>query len=307
MMRIARMVAAVTMAASGGVVAVAGPAAAVDADCKTVVTELKDRPDNGHGTGGSPQPGYWADLTFTRTVTICRVHGNDKAVAGVDAEVKVPGPVWSYHADVDDKGTLVTRGGPTLSPNNGVALTAGVEGTVKGHFEVDFVAPADWKGFDKTRLHGKTIVGDPKASPADGNPTTTEWVPYLWTAGYVGKGGPSGFDDKSWWWKYKTCAEFWWDAADKASGDGTTDAAGDITGAKPCPRPSESVSVSPSPSVTVTVTPTMTPPGGDEVGLPVTGDSVPVGLIAGGGAGAVLVGAGLLVLLRRRRRAVFEA
>lgn len=296
-----RLAAATLLAGVGTVAVSAAPAAAAD-DCKTVVTNVVNRPDNGHGTGGSPQPGYWADVTLTRTVKICRVP--DKAAA--DAKT-VPVPTWTYHATVVDDGTLVTRGGPTLSPNAGIALAAGVKGTVKGFFEVDFTAPADWQFFNKAKLHGKTVTGDPKASPADGNPTTTEWVPSLWSAGFVGTGSPSGFNGKTWEWRYKTCNESWWDAADPASADGTTDAAGDITGAKPCPAPSASasVSVSASPSVSASAPPVVDTPPAAGGGLPVTGP--PVGVLVGVGAAAVLAGVALLLFVMRRRRVAFEA
>ena len=68
---------------------------------------------------------------------------------------------------------------------------------------------------------------------------------------------------------------------------------------------SSSGSASASASATTTTAP---PAGGGDGQLPKTGDSVPVAAIAVGGAGAVMVGAGLLVpVYRRRRTNMFEA
>jgi LPXTG cell wall anchor motif len=250
--------AVIVIAGVTGAVASAAPAYAA-VETETVTTNVVDRDDHGHG---SPPPAVWAKDTFTRTVTI----------TGPDEESTSPvacntvDSLWTYHAVVADNGTFVTVAGPTLSPNAGAALAGDVPGTMTGGFTVDFTAAAHWCSFDPSDLDGQTLKGD-------ATPSTPGWVKSMFSD-FEGVEGMDMNDD--WGWTYKTCVEQWWDAADPASDDGQTDAAGDITGT-PCP------------------------PASPEPSLPITGTSLST--VIGGGAALIIVG-GMLVLLAFRRRRV---
>lgn len=217
MKRVALALVAVVAGGLFGATLGSGPAGAVDPDCKTVVTNIVNRPDNGHGTGGGgPSGGWWADVTGTRTVKVCVV---PQPQPELSASVEVQGAL--FEATVVDTGTLVTRGGNTLSPNKGVKLKSGVKGTWNGGFSATFWAPAPtspdvWPNWTPGNIPA-TVTG---ASA----PTTGNWVKSLWT----------GADLKSedwtakYSWTYVTCNEKWVDAYN--NGDGTNPGAGDITG-----------------------------------------------------------------------------
>lgn len=284
------LLAFVTAATLLGFSAVPANAADPAPETKTVTTNLVDHEDRGHG---SPPPAVWALDTFTRGVTITggpfyvlpSTEDTEASVAAKIVETQKEKPEytlcdvvkylhlkWNYHAVVKDNGTFVTVAGDTLSPNAGAPLAGDVPGTMTGGFTADLVAPAHWCTFDASDLDGKTVEG------SDG-PTTPTWVSSLF-------GSDETAINDDWAWTYKTCVEQWWDAADEDSSDGTTEAAGDITG-KPCPT-------TPAPT-TVTVV-------ANAPQLPVTGASVTTFVAAG--VGLVLVGAGLLVglsVFRRRR------
>lgn len=293
---------------STGFVLVAAPASAAP-DCKTVTTNIVNRPDNGHGTGGSPQPGYWADDTHTRVITICREPA--PSASPTVAARAIPVQSEMYVAKGVDNGTFVTRAGATLSPNNGVSLVGGVKGKMNGSFSWKIEAPANWNFFDPSKQAGKTITGDPRTSPTDDNPTTSEWINGWWPGAEV----KPVFQD-NWSWIYWLCGnqpsrtnlagfrgEYWWDAAHPASNDGQTPLSGDIRGVQVCPTPS---SASPSASVTVSPSVTTTPVGNTDGGesLPLTGAPV-IGLLAVGGALAI---AGLVArIYGRRRKTKFQA
>lgn len=208
---------------AGTLLAVSPANAAVEENCKTIVSTVVDRPDNGHGS-----PSNWALDDFTRTVKVCHVPAPVPTLAV--AENVVPVQSWNYHVTVTDSGTFDTIGGAHRSPNNGNALLGGVHGTLKGGFTADVEAPADWQFFNPGALDGKTFTGTPGTEA--GGPTTSTWVKALWTDG-IGEGSKFIND---WAWVYKTCNEYWIDAV-KTEG-GTTSAAGDITGysKKPCAR-----------------------------------------------------------------------
>jgi LPXTG-motif cell wall-anchored protein len=285
MMRKLRMIGAVgaLILAASTVALTAGPAQAVEPkpEHKTVTTKVTDRPDGGNH-------GVWATDSITRKVVLTGGPGYvlpDAAAKVAQARSAQPdvtictlvekfGLSWNYTAKVTDKGTFVTVDGK--SPNAGKDLKAGTKGTVEGSFTATFTAPAHWCTFDPKALQGKTVKGDQA-------PKTSEWVKSLFTAGFDGN---SINDD--WSWTYTTCAEKWWDAADPASNDGETDAAGDITGM---------VCVEPTPSNPAP--PAVEPAPGAGGGLPVTGTSVP--LFAGGGLALLVIGAGAVWLTRRRR------
>lgn len=289
-----RILAALAATAVAGVAgaAMAAPAYATTdpaPETKTISTHIVDREDGGHGT-----PSVWALDTFDRTVTI--TGGPNYVIPGVD-EVEVEAKIadtkqeqpnitlcdlvshlklrWTYHAVVKDNGTFVTEGGETSSPNAGAALADGVPGTFEGGFTADFEAAAHWCSFDASDVDGQTIQGEDATS-------TSKWVSALFGEEFKGSS-----INEDWSWKYKTCTESWWDAADLDSNDGTTDAAGDITGL-PCPTPSASPSA--SPTVVVANAPQ----------LPVTGGSLSV--IIATAMTLLLLGLAALVFAARFRR-----
>ena len=262
-------------------VAAAEPTASPE-DCKTIVLNLKDRPDSGnHGT--------WALDTITRTIKVCHV------VEQTALKTEVVINTWKYAATVTDVGTFVTVAGAHNSPNNGHAVVGGVNGAMAGGFHAHFTAPHDWIAWDGDAWNGKTLTGATGA----GNPTTSETVKKLWKDGFNGSS-----IDNDWAWVYQTCVkvlakkgfvEFWIDNH-KTDGEGKQD--GDIWG-KRCPSPSPSASSSTNPLPTLTAAP-------PSDSLPITGSNVP--LVVGGGAALVLIGGVLFVLARRRGRTVrFQA
>lgn len=306
MIKLFRTCAAVVVFAAAMLGFMASPANAEPVqDCKTVVTSVVNRPDNGHGTGGTPQPGYWADDTHKRTITICReVHASPSA--SVTPKLVVPSD--NYTAKGVDDGTFVTRAGAHLSPNDGMPLAGGVKGKLYGTFEWKITAPANWQFFDASKFDGKTVTGDPKASDSDDNPSTSMWVNGFW-----GKGVETHivFNEANWSWLYWLCGskpdlkdlakyrgEYWWDAGSQLSNDGTTHLAGDIHGRQVCPSPSASPSASVAPSASATAAPV---PGGQSGSgsLPVTGAPIPI--VAGTGAVLAAVGAFLFWRTRRNR------
>jgi hypothetical protein len=286
--------AALAAVATAGMLGFATPAHAADPapETKVVTTYVTARTDNGNGT-----PTKWAVDDFTREVTItggpvyvlpdnpdlpeveapasvARVQQEQPQFTLCDV-VKYLHLTWKYHADVQDDGTFVTVAGDTNSPNDGLAVIGGMPGTFTGSFTADFTAPAHWCSFDDS-LSDAEVTGDEA-------PKTSEWVASMFGEKFKGSS-----INNDWTWTYKTCTEQWWDAADEESSDGTTEAAGDITG-KPCPTPS------PTP---VPTTPAATPATQQ---LPVTGASV--GGVIFLGLALFLAGAALLagVAVRSRR------
>lgn len=297
--------AVLTAVVTAGLFGFAAPAQAEEptAETRTVVTDLVDRADHGHGT---PPPAIWALDDFTRTVEITGgpdyvLHEQPSLVADeptvpadidqqvadakkVDSKINVCDLVktfhlrWQYHAEVNDEGTFMTVAGAHLSPNAGAALLGNAPGTLTGGFTADFVAPAHWCSFDDSKLNGKELEGDDA-------PATSKWLKFL----FGDKLDGSGIND-DWSWTYNTCSEQWIDAA--SNDDGQEDEAGDITG-KPCPTPS------PSPTPPPTTAPPVVVVGAQ---LPVTGASVSVPAVVGGAL--VVLGAAILagLAITRRRR-----
>jgi hypothetical protein len=268
-------------------------ASAPQPEHKTVVTTVTDRADSGNH-------GVWAVDTIVRTVELTggpayvvpapqALKANSTQQELCDS-VAALGLRWNYTAKVTDEGTFLTKGGSTLSPNDGKPLMGGVSGTVKGSFTASFTAPAHWCTYDAKALNGKTVKGE-------STPKTSEWVKSVFADGFDGSA-----INNDWTWTYKTCAESWWDAADPKSNDGESDEAGDITGKAcqsptPSPKPEQSGGTNPGSSGG-------TSSDGSTGGLPVTGPAV--GAIAGGAA--LLVAAGVaLFLAARRRRLRFQA
>lgn len=233
----------------------------VDAGPHTVVTDLVNRPDFGHGT---PAETPWALDTIKRTVTISQV----KAPA-----MSIQSDTWSYQAVVTDEGTFVTKGGEKLSPNKGANLVAGTKGTVTGSFTVDFTAGRCFAAYGGHK--------------GDLSVPTSKWVAHTWG----GEGIHITTDlDSSYKWTYKTCSESWLDAYNNK--DGQAADAGDITG-KVCP-----VTPTTAPAVVPVVQPSATPGASAAASLPVTGSNT--GFIAGAAVLLVGVGVGLFMISRRR-------
>lgn len=273
---------AFTLGIAGAALSCTPVQAAAPPDCKTVVTHLVDRPDNGHGT-----PGTWALDTMTRTLVVCRV-----VEAAPAAKVAID--TWTYNAVLKDSGTFVTRVGAHGSPNNGVALAGGVHGVVSGKADfAKFTAPHDWIAWDASAVDGKTFTG---SAPVP----TGDWVKQLWKDGF------GGTSITSYGWVYQTCVgkivtkgyvEQWIDSSAESNNDGQSASAGDITG-KACPV----ASASPSAPASAPTSPRPTSP--TAVSLPVTGSNTPA--IAAGGAGLLGLGVVLVVLAMRRRRTRVE-
>ena len=283
--RVAGLVAVAVAAVAGAFMAAAAANATESAapDCRTVVSHLVDRPDGGHGT-----PATWALDTMTRTVKVCHT----PEAAPMQAQTQTfP---WTYTATLVDDGTFVTQGGPAGSPNNGVALTGGVHGTVHGDAAfAKFTAGHHWAHWNGPALDDKTFHGSAPSGISD-------WIKNLWSDGF---GGTKIVDYR---WAYRTCSESWVDSSAVGNGDGTADGphgAGDITG-KPCASPSPSASASVKPSVPASATPVHTASATPTPGLPVTGPGT--GVLVGTGL-ALLLGGGVLVVVLRRRRVRFTA
>jgi LPXTG-motif cell wall-anchored protein len=225
-----QILATALLGAAAGAVTLAVPASADFSlhqsapapDCKTVASTLTNHPDNGHGTGGTPGAGHWADVSGTRTVKVCAVP------AGPVAE-KVAVQEGTFVAVVVDDGTFVTQGGAHLSPNNAMPLLANVHGKWHGGWSVKFKAPAPtspgvWPNFTPGNLDGKEFTG----APGGAQPSTGNWVAALWTGVEFGS-DVHGTADYAW--DYTTCNERWRDAYN--NDDGQADGphgAGDITG-----------------------------------------------------------------------------
>lgn len=244
-----------------GIVSVSAPAQAAVEDCKTVVTDVTNRPDNG-------DHGAWAIDTFEREVTICRVPD-----AEVAAKASVPVEAWNYSAKFKDNGTFVTQGGAALSPQAGAELKAGVHGKFSGTQSMTFTAPANWLGFS------------PKESVSGATPSTQDWIKVWWPDGSY----TNHVAGDAWKYTYETCNEKWVE-----SNAGNT---GDITGMKPCPSASPSASASPTVTASSSHAAGVPPAASDS--LPLTG--APVGALVAGGIGLVGLGALAVLLGRRRR------
>lgn len=142
-------------------------------DCKTVTSNITDRPDSAPG-------GYnWALDSFKRTVEVCHVPA--AAVAKVEVQS------WQYIAKGSDVGSFKTSG---IKSFNGSPMKSGVVGTFSGSFSMTFTGPAEWSGFKDTEVKDSNKY------------STSEWLAKLWTIG----GYEAGKDFK-WGWTYKLCNE----------------------------------------------------------------------------------------------------
>lgn len=287
---------AALLAVAAGALTLAAPANATPApDCKTVTSTLVDHPDNGHGTGGTPAPGHWADDSGTRTVKICVVPAPSPAEAKVAVESAL------FHAVVLDHGTFTTKAGDHLSPNHGAKLVGNLTGSWDGGFDATFVAPAPtspgvWPNFTPAALDGKTFTGS-------NGPKTGEWIKSLWTGVQFGEKVDWTAHYK---WTYLLCNERWIDAADNKDGQGP--GAGDITGLSKLPC-FGNPSFTPKCDGTVVVVLTNAAPSATSVAVYlVNGEKVTV---AGGSPGKVEVTVkpdahGQVVVARPGKRTVYQ-
>ena len=165
----------------------AAPADAAETppDCKTVTSNITDRPDSGLS-------GNWALDSFKRTVEVCHV----PAAASI-AKVEVQS--WQYTVKGKDEGSFKTTGVKSFKGN---PMKTGIVGTFSGNFSMTFDAPAEWGGFKDS------VVKDSNAY------STSEWLAKLWTI----DGYKAGQDFK-WSWTYKLCNETLTNASSGNSGD----------------------------------------------------------------------------------------
>lgn len=153
-------------------------------DCRTVITQIADRPDS--GTAGN-----WATDDFTRTVKIC-------ADASVPQVAAAAAEKWKYTAVAVDEGTFTTTG--PKSPGHGTALAAGLVGKFSGGFSVTFAAPAAFAGL-------KT------SGTATSTKSSGEWIGWIWP------GSVGGDNLTTWGWTYTLCNEKWINAKAGNHGD----------------------------------------------------------------------------------------
>jgi len=278
--------------------AFAVPALAATPECKVTAVPSVHKQDNGHH-------GYWADLTMTRTATLCAV------------ETKGEGDLLHtrYTASVEDHGSLVTKAG-ALSPRLGTAMGAPRVGTVNGGWDQTFTAVGvAWTGYVGALPAETVATGGWVAAVYGGTIFIQPGMPYSWT--------------------YNTCAEQWIDAS--TNNDGQDASAGDINVLCVCPpvtqppvatTPPAATTPPPPPATTnppVTTAPATTtsspatttssaappvttttsdieviPIANPSDSLPVTGSSLPIFLSLG--SILVLLGGGILVALWFRRR-----
>lgn len=179
-MKIRKGVALVALVvASGGLALVGTGAAQADTpDCKTVSATM-DRPDSRPG-------GFWADDSFSRTATVCRL-----PQAELKSSVQIN--TDQYSVSVVDEGTFKTKGAISFA---GHSMVAGVVGSFKGNlggnvsFTGTVTAPHDW-GYWKGSNPGN--LGSDEG--------TSAWIGKLWTD------GASLNEGAHWGWKYETCNE----------------------------------------------------------------------------------------------------
>lgn len=167
-------------------------------------TSVTDRPDGGNGT---PDP-YWADDTFTRTLTITRTGGSQGD--------------YSYTAVVSDTGTFRTIKGE-LTPNQGGSyvgkrITKAVAGQMEGY--EDFTFTASSLPSSSPNLGVVTSENDYGSIPAD---STSTWYELAFPSTDTFGGGDTG-----WSWSYTAGHQHWVDALSNGYGDEPQD--GNISG-----------------------------------------------------------------------------
>lgn len=181
------------LALSLGVVTGAQAAQATPHQADLVVTAtVHNHPDNGHGT-----PSKWALDTFTRTM---RIHETS------------PG---HYVLTTTDRGSFTTIKGAGDPAGHGKQITRTLTGTFRGNGTGDAVG---YLVHDAKALSGK-VYNDDGGTPFTG----VGWVSIFFKTGAT----VSPFN--AYRFVYTTADEQWIDASTNA--DGTTAAAGDVTGA----------------------------------------------------------------------------
>ncbi len=214
----------VLAAVSAGAIAAAGAGLAASASAATGVTattQITDRPDGGNGAGT-----YWADDTFTRTLTITA------DTTTTDCGSTVPMGSTCYVATLADSGTFTTipgRGAP--NPNNptpGADLTEAspaVTGSMTGSDTFHF--------FANQSPHASLVPAaeNDQGEPPTGNHTTSNWFKLAFhpTTTFT------DVTENPWSWTYKTACEQWVDSSTNNAGDDPSD--GNITGKSCLPAP----------------------------------------------------------------------
>jgi len=190
-MKITRLVAAATLGLGSMLVLAVPSHAAAAQDCKTV-TATMDRPDSRPG-------GFWADDSFSRTATVCRLPETDLKKSSV--EIKTD----QYSVSVADEGTFKTKGTVSFK---GHLMKPGLVGAFKGNlgnnvsFQGVVTAPHDW-GFWNGKNPGNL----------DADHGTSAWIVKLWDDGATLNEGAH------WGWDYVTCNEKLTNASAGNSGD----------------------------------------------------------------------------------------
>lgn len=189
----------ITLAAVGVAIVGTGPASATGKgkvpSCQTVHVHFSNHPDSGE-VGGN-----WALDDYQRTAKICQVASG------------------SYTAQVTDHGSFDAH----QSPHTGNVFSPNVSGSMNGHYNTTFTAPADWSGFSKG------------PSSFNGGPSTGDWLTSLWASDYASPGS------QDWSWTYTRkcdCGNETW--VNASSGN-----SGDITGKHCKPKPPKPVVVTP--------------------------------------------------------------
>lgn len=211
-----------------GALALGGAAHAATPAPTTVnsVTQVSNRPDNGHGT-----PSLWAYDTFGRTLTV--------TLDAPQPSVGVPAGDLAYTATVSDKGTFTAIQGAG-APNASTAalkIASPVSGDLTGTISYTIVAPAS-----------DTLTGTVPAAEDDNFSTGTAGFVSTgnWPQQAFGTPANAIVTSGAYSWAYSTACETWTDSS--SNGDGNLPADGNITG-KTCP--------------VTTPTPTPTPTGTD--------------------------------------------
>lgn len=186
---------AVGLAAIGEAAASATPKTS---SCRTVVTDLSDRPDSGF------YGGTWALDTMNRKTKICET---------------APGV---YHATVKDSGTFVAD----HNPANGDSIGS-TPGTVFGGFSQDFTAPEGFGGY-VGNYDGQSYSGTNPSS-------STNWVANVY-GGPITSNGMN--NDWSWTYKAKCkCGTQTWVDSNANGAGNPANGAGGIPGGEKCKTP----------------------------------------------------------------------
>jgi len=176
------------------------------------VTQISNRPDNGHG-------GFWSFLNMKRTLLVTLAAPQPKSTPSGDL---------AYNVTITDAGSFTTVLG-ALTPNQstvGLKIAHSVKGSVNGTYNLTVFAPAD----DTLTGVVPTTEDDNFSTTGSGFVSTGDWASQAFASktGVTVQGGKYE-------WIYRTvCGEKWDDSSQ--NGDGNLAADGNITG-KLCPVP----------------------------------------------------------------------